>query len=394
MSHYWVAASHNTYLQDEDQLAGRSSADMYRRVLLQGCRSVELDCWDGDGGEPMITHGHTLCTKIRFEDVCKAVAETAFATCAYPVSLSLEVHCSPRQQARMGELLRLYLGSALLLPGECKENASPESLKGKILVKGKVPAAPAAGGPGGMPSPSQGSPSDPFGSAKCLAVHVPYVATSASERSVVCAAMTAAPASEQNTSSSGVAGARARWHGAAALERESEVDEEEEEEEAGDEDQREREHVRMVRLAQLQQHASDAAAGAVASAPAAIASYARRLRGRDGRLGKKSLDQVTKALGMSGDEAGSVDAATAEGESLGEVSTASNSSFTGGRGDGQAAVSKSSSRAKRSHFRLSTTVRGKSLGRKTIGRHPRKTIHPGEPMVCIEGRRSGASCLL
>ena len=35
MSHYWVASSHNTYLRDEDQLAGRSSADMYRRVLLQ-----------------------------------------------------------------------------------------------------------------------------------------------------------------------------------------------------------------------------------------------------------------------------------------------------------------------------------------------------------------------
>ena len=42
MCDYWVASSHNTYLIDPDQLAGRSSSDMYARVLLQGCRSVEV----------------------------------------------------------------------------------------------------------------------------------------------------------------------------------------------------------------------------------------------------------------------------------------------------------------------------------------------------------------
>ena len=293
---------------------------------------MELDCWDGDGGEPVITHGHTLCTKIRFEDVCQAVAETAFATCAYPVSLSLEVHCSPKQQARMGELLRRYFGDALLLPGQIGEDASPESLKGKVLVKGKVPA-PVRECDRRSPG-AQGSPGDPLGSAKCLPVHMPFVP------SAVLHAMGGPPASAQMES--GMEG------------RASEFDEEDEE--LRDDERGEREHVRMVRLAQLQQHASDVASDVRANAPAAIVNFI----GRDGRRGRKSLDHVSKALGM-GCKSGSGGAAAADEEDLNEMSTASDSG-----------LARKSKRGKL-HFRVSTPGRGKSLGRK-----PRKTIDPGE----------------
>ena len=140
LAHYFVAASHNTYLMDQDQLAGTSCVDMYRRVLLAGCRSVELDVWDGEEGEPIVTHGRTLCTKIKFEACVKAIAEAAFVNNPYPVSLSLEIRCSRRQQSRVAAILRTHLGDALLLPDDVPAHCSPKSLQRRILIKGKAAA--------------------------------------------------------------------------------------------------------------------------------------------------------------------------------------------------------------------------------------------------------------
>ncbi|KAM8855246.1 1-phosphatidylinositol 4,5-bisphosphate phosphodiesterase delta-4 isoform 2-T2 [Spinachia spinachia] len=140
LSHYFISSSHNTYLL-EDQLRGQSSLEAYIQALKRGCRCVEVDCWDGSDGEPVVYHGHTLTSKILFRDVISTLKEYAFRASDFPVILSLENHCCLEQQTVMAQHLSHILGDMLLtalLDGQVPQQLpSPQELRGKILLKAK-----------------------------------------------------------------------------------------------------------------------------------------------------------------------------------------------------------------------------------------------------------------
>ncbi|CAF0825498.1 unnamed protein product [Adineta ricciae] len=144
LSDYYIKTSHNTYLFN-NQIVGDSNPEAYNRALKAGCRAVEIDCYDGDNGRPIVKHGFTLVKPCLFESIIRFIEPNLFKASPYPVILDLENHCSIEQQHEMARILQRILGDRLisepLLTKDSSVLPSPEDLKYKVLIRGvKLPA--------------------------------------------------------------------------------------------------------------------------------------------------------------------------------------------------------------------------------------------------------------
>ena len=140
LNEYFIASSHNTYLLGR-QYGGTSSVEGYIAALGEGCRCIEVDCWDGEYGRPAVTHGRSNTTKIPFEDCISVIARYAFCTSPYPLIISLEVHCNAEQQSVMVDIMKKYFGAMMVTEPITNDTTilpTPEELKNRILIKVKA----------------------------------------------------------------------------------------------------------------------------------------------------------------------------------------------------------------------------------------------------------------
>ncbi|XP_041057316.1 inactive phospholipase C-like protein 1 [Carcharodon carcharias] len=138
LSHYYINASHNTYLTEN---IARSPSDLhgYIKALKLGCRSIELDVYDGPN-EPIVSKRNNVTSPVSFHNVIKVINQYAFVASEYPLIICLRNHCSVGQQKVMAQKMKMIFGNKMFTEppnSTASYLPSPEKLKRKIILKGK-----------------------------------------------------------------------------------------------------------------------------------------------------------------------------------------------------------------------------------------------------------------
>ena len=130
---YYCNSSHNTYLTGH-QLTGKSSTKMYSASVLNGCRCVELDCYN-DGDKIRVTHGYTFCSDLNLDDILYELKANSFINSPYPVVLSIESHLDTTHQEMIAQKMKDILKDLYIVPYDKKPDFVPNlsDLKNKFI---------------------------------------------------------------------------------------------------------------------------------------------------------------------------------------------------------------------------------------------------------------------
>ncbi|CAF0759543.1 unnamed protein product [Brachionus calyciflorus] len=136
---YFINSSHNTYLSG-DQITSDTRPDCYMTAIMRGARLLEMDVHDGSDGKPRIFHKKTLTNKILFEDAIKVCRDNAFKISNFPLIITIELHCTPKQQLVMVDIIKKHLYEYLYLE-DIDENNYPslKDLEKKIIIRCQKP---------------------------------------------------------------------------------------------------------------------------------------------------------------------------------------------------------------------------------------------------------------
>lgn len=117
-----------------------------------------VDCWDGPDGRPIIYHGWTRTTKIKFDDVVQAIKDHAFVT-------SRSVGWFPRGLPARGRQQGLGRQTPPLNPSTCRR-PSQSSILARVIAS-KASAIGASRRPGAQVTPRRWSLEEPDARKPC-----------------------------------------------------------------------------------------------------------------------------------------------------------------------------------------------------------------------------------
>lgn len=136
----YCASSTNSYLTGHLTFS-KPSIEGYQRALENGCRAIEITCWDGPNGRPIISNAKTFASSLEAEDLLKFLSRQAFKHSDMPLILFLEVHCSKSQRESLGSMITKIFSDSLYLLNKdhfyLTEFPSLEKLQRKVLIKYK-----------------------------------------------------------------------------------------------------------------------------------------------------------------------------------------------------------------------------------------------------------------